>query len=609
MARFLDHDTEGIYTIADRWKKDCLLGGTSLLWGSESVWTSDVLESFKTHVINRDADTKESFEKKLKNGLNNADENVTKLATELMLVYFLFPVPSSISGERKREWIQNIVSWKGLELSEGAIEVLKVLDTGIGSPGQAYLSWQWEEVTFLAKVAIKLISMVDEVRRAYINDHAQLRGLLDNVRQDRAVASRNILLHLLHPDRYERIASYNHKKLICGMFREFLENIEWPRELDQDDMDDRLYVIRTKLGELPAKELDFYRSPLWECWGVAGESGDLHPLQGLDIKKQIVFYGPPGTGKTFEAREWSDRLIRQGLLRKWGPRRFLEAYYATADDLDKIVRKQIRRVQFHPGYSYEDFVRGLQLIDGGKTEYRDGVLLKIVERLEKESGELKEIPFVVILDEMNRADLSKVLGECFSLMEDRNNPVQLAGQDENHREVALPDNLYFIGTMNLIDQSLEQVDFALRRRFLWFFRGFDRKQFLNVAEHRWNKEHKAGRIKKKWDKHADEFETLANRAEKLNASIENRPSLGNQYQIGHTYFCDVVSFVQQDLIANPGRQFVLYNKKGKGRDETIGILWQYSIKPLLEQYLSGVDSGDRDTFIKEEEKLFKWGDE
>jgi 5-methylcytosine-specific restriction protein B len=194
---------------------------------------------------------------------------------------------------------------------------------------------------------------------------------------------------------------------------------------------------------------------------------------------------------------------------------------------------------------------------------------------------------------MNRADLSKVLGEAFTLLEDRDSTVRLGGHDKTPRIVQLPGNLYFIGTMNLIDQSLEHVDFALRRRFIWFLRGFSREDFLAVSKKRWETLTKAGRIRKAWEKVEDEFEELGNRAEKLNQEIEASAYLGPQYQIGHTYFCDVVSFAQQYLISSEKRRNrVLFNKSGAALDPVVG-LWRYTIGPLLEQYLSGIDSTER----------------
>ena len=483
MARSSDHHRERIYKLAADWQCKCLLGGKSLLWPDDQVWTKEVLESFKTCFTEQPDESADSFEEKFKRQLAPEGSLVTKLAAELILIYFLFP--SQVSGKRKRELIEKIVSWKALEIPAGAEKILEPLEGGIGDTGVGYNFRRDLEIAFLAETALKLVAKPDEERRGILDDHTQFRNLLDQVSGDSTRQGRDVLLHLLYPDHYERIASRRHKQQVAETFSEILAGtgVDVP-----EDIDDKIYAIRGRLEQLlphqPNQELDFYLEPLRQCWYVTGDSDDLAPLQGLGIKKQIVFYGPPGTGKTYEARQLADRLVRQGLLQEWGP-----SEYFSCPSVDEIVQKRTRRVQFHPGYAYEDFIRGLQLVDGGKTEYRDGVLLRIIEQLQRDSEDYRAIPFVVILDEMNRADLSKVLGECFSLMEDRDTPIQLAGQDATPREVSLPDNLYFIGTMNLIDQSLEQVDFALRRRFLWFFRGFDRQQFLAVAEYRWEQSH------------------------------------------------------------------------------------------------------------------------
>src|SRR5439155_26393765 len=111
------------------------------------------------------------------------------------------------------------------------------------------------------------------------------------------------------------------------------------------------------------------------------------------------------------------------------------------------------------------------------------------------------------------------------------------------------------------------------------------------------------------DKFAPEFEVLADRAELINREIEKHLSLGHQDQGGHTYFCDVVYFIEKDLSARPGRQSVLYSKKGHGRDNTVGALWKYSLQPLLEQYLSGIDTNERRVFISKTEQILMRGNE
>lgn len=273
----------------------------------------------------------------------------------------------------------------------------------------------------------------------------------------------------------------------------------------------------------------------------------------------------------------------------------------------ELIAARTHRVQFHPGYGYEDFVRGLQIGSNGQTEYRDGVLLRMVEDMKQESEEDRKIPVVLILDEMNRADLSKVLGECFSLLEDRDNDVRLGGHDEKPRKVRLPHNLYVIGTMNLIDQSLEHVDFALRRRFLWFFRGFSRDDFIAVSKWRWDSLREAGEIRRDWEKVEAEFENLADRALRLNELIDSNSYLGSQYQIGHTYFCDVVSFAHRYLASSEKRRNrVLFNGRGTALDP-VGALWRYSLAPLMTQYLSGIDAVERDVLITRAETILVAG--
>ena len=160
----------------------------------------------------------------------------------------------------------------------------------------------------------------------------------------------------------------------------------------------------------------------------------------LKDKKQIIFQGPPGTGKTFVARELAKCL-------------------AGSED-------RVRVVQFHPSYAYEDFVQGFRPTTIGEErkkqagfDLRDGPLLQMADQAWW--GEPDELHFLVI-DEINRGNLSKILGELYYLLEYRNDDVQLQYSDE---PFAMPPNLYIIGTMNTADRSIALVDAALRRRF------------------------------------------------------------------------------------------------------------------------------------------------
>ena len=164
-------------------------------------------------------------------------------------------------------------------------------------------------------------------------------------------------------------------------------------------------------------------------------------LQEIDIlledKKQIIFQGPPGTGKTYVARE-------------------LARYLAGSDG-------SVRLVQFHPSYSYEDFVQGFRpkVTDDGQARFvlRAGPLLQAAQQAAATHPDIKHF---LIIDEINRGNLASVFGELYFLLEYRNESIQLQYSDKPFK---LPDNLYIIGTMNTADRSIALVDLALRRRF------------------------------------------------------------------------------------------------------------------------------------------------
>ena len=152
-------------------------------------------------------------------------------------------------------------------------------------------------------------------------------------------------------------------------------------------------------------------------------------------KRQALFYGPPGTGKTFVATQLGRVLA--------GP------------------DGEVHTVQFHPAYSYEDFVEGLRpSVDRGALSYevRPGAFHLLCDR----ARAIAPADLVLVADEINRADLAAVMGELLYLLEYRGQAIQLPYSQVN---LAVPDNLVLLGTMNTADRSLALVDFALRRRF------------------------------------------------------------------------------------------------------------------------------------------------
>ncbi|EAW37477.1 putative restriction enzyme [Lyngbya sp. PCC 8106] len=174
----------------------------------------------------------------------------------------------------------------------------------------------------------------------------------------------------------------------------------------------------------------------------------------INRKKQVIFQGPPGTGKTFIAKKIAKHLIG-------GTQGFSEL------------------VQFHPAYTYEDFMLGIRPdTKDGQLTYSmvSGRFLEFCKKAESCEGIC-----VLIIDEINRANLSQVFGELMYLLEYRREKICLAGSNE---PFGIPPNVYIIGTMNTADRSIALVDHALRRRFSFITLSPNYDVLRNYHEHR-----------------------------------------------------------------------------------------------------------------------------
>lgn len=548
--------------------KEIFLKGRKSIFTKKEILNKDNVEFLIDHFVEKLDDSKIEktkdnkeviFDRVVKDQLMGAIDDVIDLMANII---WLWRLPPRIEKKDMVTIIKNFLNivGKGNLLDNENNEFKTTSVNGFASPGSYYYSNKSFELAYIIKFLKKYLENDENDKE--IDILKELGNSITINGKEKTASIYNALLHLFKPEEYVPIISNAHKEAIVATF----ESIYCKQ--GTDDLDEKLKDIENRLkdalkNEKNLKENIFYDDRVKNMW-----SG------GIDFEsKNIILYGAPGTGKTYQTKQTIEA------------RKLIEENH------------EYKIVQFHPSYSYEDFMDGVKPtgIENGamKFELKNGVFkqmcidaFKNLKNSQEGKEELKKYYFVA--DEINRAELSRVFGELLLCLEEDkrlrlgedgkpqgmlvktansslwDNEKHAVCVKDNEGYFGVPENLYFIGTMNDIDKSIDSFDMALRRRFVW------KRYSCNydvIAEY--------------FDKSSeDKLETYVEFCKDINEYITSDKGLGldDSYELGHSYFLKPKNLSKKE----------------------ISKLWEGHISPLLKEYLRTQYSGkDIETRLKE----------
>ncbi|MFB7249281.1 McrB family protein [Microbacterium sp. NPDC056234] len=464
----------------------------------------------------------------------------------------VLPIGWIIGHAKKRERVQSM-----LDLMTHPVEIPLIFDEAFGggafNPGQGMQTHINHAITVILDVLLAWSGLEEDEQQAALDDPLKWRELV--MGSDNGFPTqRYALLYLVHPGFFGPIVAPDHRQRIRETFigeigGEF-----------SDDADADLQRIQLALQAKAGKPVNVYDEPLRSRWhpdtaqpvdydskrekSEEPASADPRGFVPSDINSaelaaatqldkswlskvtsalhrrgQVILYGPPGTGKTFVARALADELRRPG----------------TA----------VKRIQFHPSYTYEDFFAGYRPVTDQAGQLSFSLTRGPLREIADEARKNPDVPHVLMIDEINRANLSKVFGELYYLLEYRDDPIDVlyAGSgDDGGKSFTLPANVLIIGTMNTADRSIALLNSAMRRRFSFFELHPDVEPVKGIL--------------KRWASKHPQSLPISELFERLNESIRNRED-----RIGPSHLLRTDDLTEHDLRA----------------------VWEESILPLLEE--------------------------
>lgn len=543
-----DNNQRRLLAAAEVLVHEGLSKGLSAFAPGRDVWTAKNIRELRALWVQADKVDGKGFNHNLELQLADATDDQKLLMAEVLALQLL-PIAKVMGHAKKRERVE-----AALNVMRHPVEIPRVFDTAFGggafNPGRGMQGHINHAITLILDVLVAWTELSNEEQQLALEDPLLWRDLVLG-KEHGFPTQRYALLYLVHPGFFGPVVSAEHREQIRATFIGEIGG----EFSDDPDADLQSIVIALQVKE--GKPVNLY-GDLEARWKNGPESqpetsatpepepdvldprgfvpSDINLAElaaathlheswlgkvasALHRRGQVILYGPPGTGKTYVARALADRLGKPGSV--------------------------VKRIQFHPSYTYEDFFAGYRPVTDAAGQLSFSLTRGPLREIADEARKNPDVPHVLMIDEINRANLSKVFGELYYLLEYRNDAIDVlyAGSgDDGGKSFTLPTNVLIVGTMNTADRSIALLDSAMRRRFSFFELHPDVEPVKGILG-RWELQH-------------PQTLPVAELFELLNANIRDRED-----RIGPSHLLQATDLSNDDLRA----------------------VWEESILPLLEE--------------------------